>query len=216
MAFVFGGIALATVPVSALFIVQEFDTDGPVTRTLIPMAALGDIVGRTVFFTTTAVVAGNLSAGDLPVHMIVLVVLLPLLIGVVTGGLTGIILKRTMKRRTTLFVLCTSILFTSCVDLFLNNYLFHKPILNFLLLGMAFSATFTNMIREEQLWELKTDFNPFLVVAMVIVILNLGVLLDYHAILGAGVFTVIYIVVGHRKNTSVHIGEQVSPMRLKP
>lgn len=180
------------------------------------MAALGDIVGRTVFFTTTAVVAGNLSAGDLPVHMIMLVVLLPLLIGVVTGGLTGIILKRTMKRRTTLFVLCTSILFTSCVDLFLNNYLFHKPILNFLLLGMAFSATFTNMIREEQLWELKTDFNPFLVVAMVIVILNLGVLLDYHAILGAGVFTVIYIVVGHRKNTSVHIGEQVSPMRLKP
>lgn len=192
LAFIFGGIALATAP--ALSIVQEFNTNGPVTRTLIPMAALDDIVGCIVFFTTTAVVAGNLSAGDLPVHMIVLVILLPLLIGVVTGGLTGIILKRIMKRRTTLFVLCTGILFTSCVGLFLNNYLFHKPILNFLLLGMAFSATFTNMIREEQLWKLKADFKPFLVVAMVIVILNLGVPLDYHAILGAGVFTVIYIV----------------------
>lgn len=194
LAFIFGGIALATAPAPVLSIVQEFNTDGPVTRTLIPMAALDDIVGCIVFFTTTAVIAGSLSAGDLPVHMIMLAILLPLLIGIVTGGLTGIILKRMMTRRKTLPVLCMGILLTSCAGLFFNNYLFHKPVLNFLLLGMAFSATYTNMIREKQLEELKADFNPFLMVAMIIVILNLGVPLDYHAILGAGVFTIIYIV----------------------
>lgn len=37
-------------------------------------------------------------------------------------------------------------------------------------------------------------FNPILGLAIIIVILNLGSPLDYHLILGAGIFTVIYIV----------------------
>ena len=45
LAFIFGGIALATAPAPALSIVREFNTKGPVTGTLIPMAALDDIVG---------------------------------------------------------------------------------------------------------------------------------------------------------------------------
>lgn len=126
--------------------------------------------------------------------MIALVVLLPLLLGVATGIMTGIILKRIMNRRTALLFLLLSIMFASFVGLLFNNYLLSEPLLNFLLLGMAFSATFTNMISEEQLWQLKTDFTPFLAIAMIIVILNLGAPLDYHSILGAGVFTVIYIV----------------------
>ncbi|WP_373150384.1 cation:proton antiporter [Bacteroides eggerthii] len=194
LAFILGGIALATAPAPALSIVQEFNTNGPVTRTLIPMAALDDIVGCIVFFTTTALVAGNLSAGKLPVYMIALVVLLPLLFGVATGVITGIILKRTINRRIALIFLLLSILFTSFIGLLFNNYLLSNPLLNFLLLGMAFSATFTNMINEEQLQQLKIDFTPFLTVAMVVVIFNLGAPLDYHSILGTGIFTVIYIV----------------------
>ena len=44
LAFLFGGIALATAPAPALSIVREFKTKGPVTSALIPMAALDDIV----------------------------------------------------------------------------------------------------------------------------------------------------------------------------
>lgn len=66
LAFLFGGIALATAPAPALSIVREFKTKGPITSTLIPMAALDDIVGCVVFFSTIAIVAGNLSAGELP------------------------------------------------------------------------------------------------------------------------------------------------------
>lgn len=45
LAFILGGIALATAPAPALSIVQEFKASGPVTNTLIPMAALDDMVG---------------------------------------------------------------------------------------------------------------------------------------------------------------------------
>lgn len=77
LAFLFGGIALATAPAPALSIVREFKTSGPVTDTLIPMAALDDIVGCIVFFITIAVVGGHLSAGELPLYLVMLVILLP-------------------------------------------------------------------------------------------------------------------------------------------
>lgn len=157
LAFLFGGIALATAPAPALSIVREFKTKGSVTNTLIPMAALDDIIGCIIFFTAIAIVAGNLSAGELPAYMIALVVLLPLLIGAATGFLAGLVL-------------------------------------NFMLIGMAFSATFSNMVSEKRLEQIMHIFNPILGIAMIIVILNLGAPLDYHLIMGAGLFTAIYIV----------------------
>ena len=49
LAFVFGGIALATAPAPALSIVNEFHAKGPVTDTLLPMTVLDDVVGIAVF-----------------------------------------------------------------------------------------------------------------------------------------------------------------------
>ena len=193
LAFLFGGIALATAPAPALSIVREFKTKGPVTSTLIPMAALDDIVGCILFFTTIALVAGNLSAGEMPAYMIALVVLLPLAIGVVTGLLAGLVLKKERPAPVTLFLLIITILIASGVG-FLCNGLLPRPVLNFMLIGMAFSATFSNMMPEERLEQIMKGFNPILGVAMIVVILNLGAPLDYHLILGAGLFTAIYII----------------------
>lgn len=194
LAVLFGGIALATAPAPALSIVREFKTGGPVTNTLIPMAALDDIVGCVIFFTTIAIVTGNLSAGELPAYMIALVVLLPLVIGAVTGLLAGITLKKERSSGATLVILILNILFTSGVGFFFNNVVMPKPVLNFMLIGMAFSAAFANMVTEKRLGQIMQGFHPFLGIAMIIVILNLGAPLDYHLIMGAGVFTAIYII----------------------
>ena len=158
LAFLFGGIALATAPAPALSIVREFKTKGPVTSTLIPMAALDDIVGCILFFTTIALVAGNLSAGEMPAYMIALVVLLPLAIGVVTGLLAGLVLKKERPAPVTLFLLIFTILIASGVG-FLCNGLLPRPVLNFMLIGMAFSATFSNMMPEERLEQIMKGFN---------------------------------------------------------
>lgn len=193
LAFIFGGIALATAPAPALSIVREFKTNGPVTKTLIPMAALDDIVGCIVFFTTIALVAGHLSAGDLPAYMIALVVLLPLLIGIVTGLLAGFVLKKERGKAVTLMLLIAMIIVASAVGFVFNNHVLPRPVLNFMLIGMAFSATFSNMISETRLEQIMDAFNPVLGISMIVVILNLGAPLDYHLILGAGLFTAIYI-----------------------
>lgn len=194
LAFIFGGIALATAPAPALSIVREFNTKGPVTGTLIPMAALDDIVGCIVFFTTIAIVAGNLSSGELPTYMIALVVILPLIIGAVTGFFAGMLLKREQNAFATMATLIGMILVTSAVGFVFNHFVMPSPVLNFMLMGMAFSAAFSNMVTEERLEQIMQGFNPILGIAMIIVILNLGAPLDYHLILGAGMFTAIYII----------------------
>ncbi|MGI5856845.1 MAG: cation:proton antiporter [Candidatus Merdivicinus sp.] len=193
LAFIFGGIALATAPAPALSIVREFKTKGPVTDTLIPMAALDDIVGCIVFFTTIAVVAGNLSAGEIPAYVIALVVLLPLVIGAAVGFLAGLLLKKERSASATLALLLASILTASGVG-FVCNQFFPQPVLNFMLIGMAFSATFSNMVSEKRLQQIMQGFNPILGIALILVILNLGAPLDYHLVLGAGLFTAIYII----------------------
>lgn len=82
-----------------------------------------------------------------------------------------------------------------------------------MLMGMAFSAAFSNMVSEERLKEITAAFNPVLGVAMIIVILNLGAPLDYHLILDAGVFTVIYIVArGLGKYFGARIGAKATGM----
>lgn len=193
LAFVFGGIALATAPAPALSIVREFKTDGSVTKTLIPMAALDDIVGVIVFFTTIAVVARHISGGGLSLYFVPIMIFLPLLIGVIVGIPTGFILKKTISKRIIITVLIIGIILTSVIGLLCNKYLMPLPLLNFMLMGMAFSAAFSNVIPKEQVKTVTTDFNPILGVSMLIVIVNLGAPLDYHAIFGAGLFTFIYI-----------------------
>lgn len=193
LAFIFGGIALATAPAPALSIVREFRTTGPVTRTLIPMAALDDIVGCVVFFTSISIVAGNLSQGQLPIYMIALVIVLPLIIGIFTGWIAGMFLKKKREASITLLLLILGILLAAGVGFFFNNFVMPSPILNFMLIGMAFSATFANMLPESRLEKIMATFSPILGLSMIVVILNLGAPLDYHLILGAGLFTAVYI-----------------------
>lgn len=193
LAFVFGGIALATAPAPALSIVREFKTEGPVTKTLIPMAALDDIVGVIVFFTTIALVARYISGGGLPLYIVPIMIFLPLLIGAIVGIPIGYILKNVKSKSATVTVLTAGIIITSVIGLLCNKYFMPLPLLNFMLMGMSFSAAFSNVIPQEQVKMVTADFNQILGISMLIVIVNLGAPLDYHAIIGAGLFTFTYI-----------------------
>ncbi len=193
LAFIFGGIALATAPAPALSIVQEFKTSGPVTSTLIPMAALDDVVGVICFFSTIAAVVMGISGGNVPLYIVPVMIILPVIIGGVTGLPAGWLLKRCKSKASILAVLIIMIPVTSAAGFVFNSFL-PAPVLNFMLMGMSFSAVFSNMVDEHDLEKIIKHFEPVLVVSLIVVILNLGVSLNYKAILGAGFFTVLYIV----------------------
>lgn len=194
LAFAFGGIALATAPAPALSIVQEFHTSGPVTDTLIPMAVLDDIVGIAVFFTVNSFIARAVSGGSVPLYMIPVMIFLPVIIGVAVGFVAGKILQKNLGKAGTLTILLAGITITTAIGLVLNKFVFTDIALNYMLMGVAFSATFSNMLTEEKLNESVNLFHPVLAVSLLAAIVDLGAPLDYRLILGAGLYTFVYIV----------------------
>ena len=62
-----------------------------------------------------------------------------------------------------------------------------------MLMGVSFSAVFTNMVGKERLEEITDDFHPILAVSLLAAIVDLGAPLNYHLILGAGFYTFLYI-----------------------
>jgi len=193
LAFMFGGIALATAPAPSLSVVRDMKTDGAVTRTLIPMAALDDLVAAVVFFTVIAVVSTHISTKDISVAVVLFLVFLPLFIGIATGFVTGKMLQNTKNGRSTLAVMLIMLFLSAGIGFVINSVL-PTPVLNYMLIGMSFSAAFANMIPEEKLKEIMKPMNPVISFAMIVVILNLAAPLDYHLIFSAGIYTIIYII----------------------
>lgn len=213
LAFVFGGIALATAPAPTLSIVSEFHAKGPVTDTLLPMAVLDDIVGIVVFFTVNSFVSRSVSGGSVPLYMIPVMIFLPLVIGIVTGLPAGWFLKKMQGKMQTLTVLLLSITLTVGIGWFLNTKVLSGVALNYMLMGVSFSATFSNMIGEKRLNETTEWFSPILAVSLLAAIVDLGSPLNYHLILGAGLYTFLYIAArGTGKYFGARLGAKAAKM----
>ncbi|MGN1042497.1 MAG: cation:proton antiporter, partial [Christensenellales bacterium] len=194
LAFLFGGIALATAPAPALSIINEYKTVGPVTDTLLPLAAIDDVIGVVVFFTTVSVIDVVKNGGTASVWQTVGTVFLPFVIGIATGGGVALVIRK-LKNEIMCFVFFIFGLLVSIVSgLLIDIYVFRSFRLNYLLIGMAYCATLVNVIPKEKIEAVMKRYAPALNLSLIIVIVNLGMPLDYRLIAGAGVFTLLYIV----------------------
>lgn len=193
LSFIFGGIALATAPAPALSIVNEYKTDGPVTKTLIPLAAIDDIIGVVIFFATISIIGVTKGGTSISILSVVGMVLIPFIIGIAVGSLSAFVLNKINKHFVRFMIFIFGLLVCIVGGLLIDIYLFGSFSLNYLLIGMAYSSTLANMIPEEKLNPIMENYNPILNLSLVIVIVNLGMPLDYRLIAGAGLYTVIYI-----------------------
>ena len=193
LAFIFGGIALATAPAPALSIVNEYHTRGPVTQTLIPLAAIDDIIGVVVFFTVISVVSAVKGAESVSVLVIVASVCMPFVIGIGVGLLAAVFIRKSRSKRGGFVLLLLFLGLSAAIGIVVDVFVFHAFRLNYILIGMAFSATLVNRIPEEKTAEILEPYAPVLNVSLVLVIVNLGMPLDYRLIAGAGLFTAVYI-----------------------
>lgn len=194
LAFVFGGIALATAPAPALSIVHEYKTRGPVTNTLIPLAAIDDVIGVIIFFSTVSIIGTVKGGASTSVLATVGMIFLPFIIGIAFGAAIGLILRKFNNRVGCFALLLLGLLFSIVAGLCIDFFIFGSFRLNYLLIGMAYSATAANLTDEDKLEQMMRMYAPILNISLVIVIVNLGMPLDYRLIAGAGIFTLIYIV----------------------
>ncbi|MGL4346389.1 MAG: cation:proton antiporter [Cellulosilyticaceae bacterium] len=194
LAFIFGAIALATAPAPSISIINEYKAEGPVSKTLIPLAVLDDVVALLIFFVVIAFVSGAVSGEAMPMYVVPLMIIAPIVVGGIIGAMCSFVLKREMGTGMTRLTTTACILVTAGIASYINNVLLPSPMLNVMLLGVSFAAAFANCMTTERLHQLRQDMMPILGVVLIIMILNLGAPLDYHLILGAGAFTAIYII----------------------
>lgn len=157
------------------------------------MAAIDDVIGVIVFFTVISVVNGVSGSANTSVFAIVGMVLLPFVIGILTGCCASFFIKHAKHSRQRFALLLLFLCISTVCGLLIDRYVFHAFSLNYLLIGMAFSATIANILPEQDLEDTLKLYNPLLSLSLVMVIVNLGMPLDYRLIAGAGLFTAIYI-----------------------
>lgn len=193
VAVLMGGIALATAPAPALSIIQEYKTEGPVSSTLIPMAVLDDVVAILVFFSITSILTALKTEQSAPLVMTLIAMIgLPLVVGGLVGYLTSFVLKKDLTKQGSLLVVFIGVLISALTGHLINGLL-PEPLLNFMLIGMTYSAVFANCVSEERLSSILESIQGMIGLFLMAVILNLGAPLDYHLIIGAGFFTFLYI-----------------------
>ncbi|MDU2197722.1 MAG: cation:proton antiporter, partial [Peptostreptococcaceae bacterium] len=191
IALVFGAIALATAPAPSLSIVKEYNAQGPVSKTLIPLAALDDILALIVFFLVIGLVSGSMTGEGVNVFAILMMIVLPLALGAITGLIGAKVLKKECNKWQTILKVTALIILTVAIGVYINENILS---INLVLSGISFAAFIANMVEEERLNEIMKDINPIISIALVLVILDLGAPLDYNLIFGAGLLTAIYII----------------------
>ena len=77
--------------------------------------------------------------------------------------------------------LCVS----AACGLLMDKYVFRSFCLNYLLIGMAFSATVANLVSEEKPTNTMALYGPLLNLSLVLVVVNLRMPLDFRLIAGA-------------------------------
>lgn len=211
MAFIFGGIALATAPVPSLSIVKEYNAKGPVSNALAIIAALDDVVATAIFFLIIAIVAGTVVSAGMPFYMIPVILIAPIFISMITGFIASWLMNKTENKAKILDLFAIFFIITTLIGMYVNSIMTYGSI-NYLLMGMAFSATIANLIPMMKLNNLIVNFNPVFDIAFVLFILNLGFPLDYRLIMGAGIYSLVYMI---SRAFGKYFGTYVSAKKLK-
>ncbi len=212
LALVFGGIALATAPAPALSIVSEFQTKGHMTNALVPIAMLDDVVAMVVFFSVNSYIAslGSAESGSI-LAVIFISIGLPVILGIAIGAVLSRLLAKDLEVKQVRLATMGAMVITFAIAYGVDNFVLPAPALNYMLVGMATFTTVANLIPEHRMQLVADSVTPMIGIGFIIMIMNLGALLDYRLILGAGILTAIYIVsraIG--KYGSTYVGAKVS------
>lgn len=194
LAVIFGAIALATAPAPSLSIINEYKAKGPVTSILMPLAILDDVIALIIFFMVVGIISNILAGGGVPLYYAPLMIVLSIIVGIIIGLLASFILKKDVGKKSTILLVLACVIMTTEIGIYINECLLPKPMINLMLVGVTFSATFANIVPRERLDKIREHINIVIILTMIVLIIDLGAPLDFHLIIGAGLFTVTYIV----------------------
>lgn len=177
VSLIFGAIATATEPASIMLLTKKFRTNGPLTKTLIPLVGLDDAVGIVIFGVLLSV-AKSLEKG-LSLSFIKIIeepffeLLFSLVVGIIFGLIVSQIIKYTKsnsdeKYETYLALSVFAVLVTvglAKMGLHIGDFPIHlSPILTPMIMGVTITNRITRVQAQDM--ELAVDkFTPPILIA---------------------------------------------------
>jgi len=96
VAVTLGAIATATAPAATLMVVKQYKADGPLTRTLLPVVALDDVVGLIVFAISFGI-AKALENGQIDIISVLVNPIIEVVVSLSLGAVIGLLFHFTEK-----------------------------------------------------------------------------------------------------------------------
>lgn len=208
IAFLFGTIALATAPGPSLAMVKEYNASGPVSKSLVVIAALDDILALLMFGLTASIAGAYFSGAAINISVVIStlsLILVMLLLGLVIGLLVYVFYLLVPKMNNNLLkniyiVLITSVIvIVGAIAIEEVAHVLDKKV-NILMYALGAGVTFGNLVvsYEDVVSfnhdELKKIISPLIVVFLLFFIVDTGATLDWRTIGNAGFSVVIYVV----------------------
>ena len=173
-ALVIGSIALATAPVLVLSITQQYRTHGPVTRTVLPLVAIDDVLAVATFGFIIAFASSFYEGGEASVIEPIVEIAVSVSLGVITGVLTWLLARREWSDMGIRALTATMAIVSMLVGLLLEAEL--------MILGIAFGVTFGNLVGTDERDRLDRVNKPLVGVSVMLVMALIGTTLDVTAI----------------------------------
>ncbi|MBG9981628.1 cation:proton antiporter [Aerococcaceae bacterium DSM 111020] len=196
LGIVIGAISTVTAPAPALSIIDEYDTDGPLTDTMESMSILNSLFGNMFFFVVIAIMQTfYIDSSDSILATLFMSIIAPLLIGVLLGYISGRFVDPIDSKRTVFFAFLAVVFLSYIAGKAIDSYIFSTFNLNYLLLGIGFAAAFVNVGEVDDYSRIEDDFGKFESFALLLVIINLSAPLEPRLIFTAGLLPFIYIII---------------------
>lgn len=189
---IFGSIALATSPLTALSIIKEYKVEGPVQKTLMLLAAIDDAVAIILFGILISLAGSYYGSGESSIIEPFAELGISIVVGLAAGYVIYTAVKMLAKKTSEMFIILAAIV----VLIFITLFIAGKVHAEGLLVGITAGVVVFNMLegKARKLFKQSTKgiMNLSVIGALVLVgaMLDINSVFSWFAIAGAIVYVI--------------------------
>lgn len=189
---IFGSIALATSPITALSIIKEYKVEGPVQRTLMLLAAIDDAIAIILFGVLISLAGSHYGSGESSLIEPFAELGISIVVGLAAGYIIYLVIKFLARRTSAMYIILSATIVLVFISLFIAGKIHAEG----LLVGITAGVVIFNMLegKERKIFKQATKgiMNLSVIGALVLVgaMLDINSVFSWIAIAGALVYVI--------------------------
>ncbi len=154
---IIASMSAATAPAGTMMVIRQYRAYGPLTNTILPVAALDDALGIMVFGVSLSIAKLSITGGDISILNMIVAPLIEIFGSLLLGGIIGVVFSYIADRAKCPESLLSMSLAVILGSAGLANYLNLSPLLTCMMIG----GVLVNLVRNsKRVFKIVNDFTP--------------------------------------------------------